>query len=103
VNTIIRQSNLPDEAYVNLNCRLFGKKVLPGNIRYIGFCDKKTQFVDIAAIFLGCSVPFNLQNCDERENQLRLIGKSYVHGVLNAEGFIHRWSSGGGIDTMLIL
>ena len=52
---------------------------------YVGFCEKSTQCGDVIAIFLGCRVPYIIRKCDERENHFRLIGKSYIHGIMKGE------------------
>ncbi|MCJ1433698.1 hypothetical protein MMC27_003062 [Xylographa pallens] len=52
---------------------------------YVGFCDKKTQCGDITAIFLGCPVPFVIRKFNEREKEFKLIGKSYLYGLMKGE------------------
>ena len=57
------------------------------NLKYVGLFPKKTQAGDFVCLFLGCPVPFIVRPGVERNGMFRLVGKCYVHGMMNGEVF----------------
>jgi hypothetical protein len=53
---------------------------------YVGLVPKETKIRDCICVFNGCPVPFVIRQSEIREgNVFQLIGRSYVHGIMDGE------------------
>jgi hypothetical protein len=52
---------------------------------YAGIVPTITQVGDLVCIFHGSSMPFILRKSEEREGLYRLIGQSYINGMMHEE------------------
>ena len=56
---------------------------------YLGLAPKNAKIKDWACVVYGCPVPFVIRRSEGREGALyQLIGKSYVHGIMNGEALL---------------
>lgn len=52
---------------------------------FAGIVPTITQLGDLVCIFHGSSMPFLLRKSEEREGHYRLIGQSYINGMMREE------------------
>jgi hypothetical protein len=52
---------------------------------YVGWATKNAQVGDLIFVPFGSKVPFIIRKSDERPGCFRLIGQSYIHGIMNGE------------------
>ena len=53
---------------------------------YFGLCPPETKAGDFICILYGCSVPVVVR--EEKDGHVRLIGESYVHGMMDGEAVV---------------
>lgn len=52
---------------------------------YIGLVASSTLVGDVVAIFPGAAVPFILRILDDKNDKVRMVGESYIHGIMTGE------------------
>ncbi|PMD33071.1 hypothetical protein L207DRAFT_379811, partial [Hyaloscypha variabilis F] len=57
---------------------------------YLGLASHATEVGDDVMIGKGSSVPLIMRRCGEKEDEFRLVGDAYIHGIMNGEAFDER-------------
>ncbi|KAK4450969.1 HET-domain-containing protein [Podospora aff. communis PSN243] len=66
---------------------LFTTTALAGAGGYLGLAPSMAREGDLVCVFLGCYTPILLRRA-ERSSSYVVVGPCYVHGLMNAEGFL---------------
>ncbi|KAI0469913.1 heterokaryon incompatibility protein-domain-containing protein [Xylariaceae sp. FL0804] len=85
-------------AYPLASCR--GRRLLQTNLGLIGLGPPATRAGDTVAILRGSTVPFVLRPVDD--GSWRLVGDSYVHGIMEGEAVKALESTGRDIQSCFV-
>jgi hypothetical protein len=72
--------------YTNaMNFATIGRKFCSTGKRYLGWVPREAVPSDIICIFLGAEVPYILRPDENDSNYYKLIGETYIHGIMQGE------------------
>ncbi|KAE9365590.1 HET-domain-containing protein [Stipitochalara longipes BDJ] len=57
---------------------------------FLGLASHATEVGDDLMVCKGSTIPLIMRRCGEKEDEFRLIGDAYVHGIMNGEAFDDR-------------
>ena len=69
--------------------RMYDSQVCVSEKGWVGLCPVGSQEGDVIAVFAGARVPYIVRKAEGGGKMYKLIGESYVHGIMDGEAMLN--------------